>query len=334
MALIQIDRDSLFHNLEWFSKKVGSKERVAIVLKDNAYGHGLKIIAELSREFGIEVGVVRELREALDVKDEFKEVIVLGDRAVNIDNFSFVLNSIDDIERAERGSRVELKVDTGMSRNGITADEINLSLDLIEDRGLNLVGVLSHNRSADELSSELFWQNMRFSEVKRVVMDRGFRDIRFHSFNSSTTIRLNSKNEDLVRVGIGAYGYSEINPIFNPPELKPVLSLYADRVSSRYLKSGSRVGYGGEFSTNRDMEISTYDIGYGDGLFRGDDKNPIAVDSGLPILGRVSMDYISLESGEDRVCIFRDVKPISSHLNTISYEVLSRLSPSIRRVIT
>jgi len=49
---------------------------VAIVLKDNAYGHGLKIIAELSREFGIEVGVVRELREALDVKDEFKEVIV------------------------------------------------------------------------------------------------------------------------------------------------------------------------------------------------------------------------------------------------------------------
>ncbi len=44
MALIQIDRDSLFHNLEWFSKKVGSKERVAIVLKDNAYGHGLKII--------------------------------------------------------------------------------------------------------------------------------------------------------------------------------------------------------------------------------------------------------------------------------------------------
>ncbi len=52
------------------------------------------------------------------------------------------------------------------------------------------------------------------------------------------------------------------------------------------------------------MEISTYDIGYGDGLFRGDDfKNPIAVDSGLPILGRVSMDYISLESGEDRVCL-------------------------------
>jgi len=53
-----------------------------------------------------------------------------------------------------------------MGRNGITADEINLSLDLIEDRGLNLVGVLSHNRSADELSSELFWQNMRFSEYR------------------------------------------------------------------------------------------------------------------------------------------------------------------------
>ncbi len=91
---------------------------------------------------------------------------------------------------------------------------------------------------------------------------------------------------------------------------------------------GLELAYGGSFSADRDMEISTYDIGYGDGLFRGDDSNPIKLDNGLPILGRVSMDYISIETSEDRVCIFRDVKPISRRLNTISYEVLTRLSPS------
>jgi len=333
MAYIQIDKNNFFYNLDWFSKRVGSKEKLAVVLKDNAYGHGLEIMANLSSKFGIKSAVVRDYNEAKLIKRYFDDIIILGDSPKRDSRCSFVLNSIDDIKKAESSSRVELKVDTGMARNGVGFDEVKASLDLIKRRDLKLVGVLTHYRSADELSSELFWQYKRFNRVKEIVKLKGFRDIRFHSFNSSATIRLNSKDEDLIRVGIGIYGYSEINPIFNPPKLKPVLSLYADRVATREIKKGSRVGYGGKFTAKKDMRISTYNIGYGDGLFRGDSNSPLITAEGLPILGRVSMDYISLETTKANICIFNNAKVVGEKFNTISYEILTKLSSSIKRVV-
>ncbi len=63
MALIEINRDNLFYNLNWFSKRVGSKSKLAVVLKDNAYGHGIDIIARLSYKFGVKRAVVRDIRE-------------------------------------------------------------------------------------------------------------------------------------------------------------------------------------------------------------------------------------------------------------------------------
>jgi len=334
MAIIEIDREKLYQNLKWFSKKVGSKDKIAVVLKDNAYGHGLEIMANLCSKFGITKAVVRDYKEAKAIERYFQEIVILGDIATKYNRkFSFVLNSIEDIKRAEQGSIVELKVDTGMGRNGIEIEELKYSLELIKKRDLKLIGVLSHNRSADELSSELFWQQKRFDEVKDTVRGRGFKNIRFHSFNTSSTIRLDATKEDLVRVGIGIYGYSEIDNIFTPPNLKPIMALYADKISSREIKKGARVGYGGDFIAKRDMRISSYNIGYGDGLFRGDSKNPLVVSKDIPILGRVSMDYILLESTDSRVCIFNNAKEIAEHFNTISYEILTSLSPSIKRVV-
>jgi alanine racemase len=333
MATIEINRENLYFNLNWFSKKVGSKDKIAVVLKDNAYGHGLEIMANLCSKFGITKAVVRDYKEARSIERYFQEILILGDYPIKHNKFSFVLNSIEDIKRAKSGSKVELKINTGMERNGIEIEDLNQSLTLIKKRGLALVGVLSHNRSADELSSELFWQQKRFNRVKEIIKNRGLKNIRFHSFNSSSTIRLDAKREDLVRIGIGIYGYSEINNIFTPPKLKPVMALYANRTSSREIKSGTRVGYGGDFIANRDMRVSSYDIGYGDGLFRGDSKNPLTIADGIPILGRVSMDYIILESTNSRVCIFNNAKEVAKHYNTISYEILTRLSPSIERVV-
>ncbi len=94
------------------------------------------------------------------------------------------------------------------------------------------------------------------------------------------------------------------------PSLKPILSLYAKRVSTRRLLKGQKVGYGGEFTAPKDMVVSTYDIGYGDGLFRGDAKNPLVVDRGLPILGRVSMDFITVESTKDEILVFNNAQMV------------------------
>ena len=331
MAFIKINKENFFHNLSLFTQKTGSKEAVAIVLKDNAYGHGLELMAELSQEFGLTQAVVRTFDEAQIIKPYFKQILVLGDQAVVDDVCSFALNSLEDIEKAQKGSRVELKVDTGMHRNGVAMDELETALKRIEEKELLLVGLMSHNRSADELSSELFWQQKQFKKAVGSVTPN--KTIRTHSFNSATSLRLPCNNEDIIRLGIGAYGYSELPSIYNTLELKPVLSLWAKKVATRELKKGQRVGYGGQFVTPRDMTVSTYDLGYGDGWMRSNGFEPFITAEGLPLLGRVSMDYVVLESTKDEVCIFDNALSAGHQVGTISYELMTQLHADIKRVV-
>ena len=333
MAYIEINRENFFHNLNQFVSKTGSKEAIAIVLKDNAYGHGLKLMAKLSAEFGLSRAVVRSYAEAKVIKPYFQDILVLGDRALVDKGCSFALNSLYDIYQAQRGSTVELKVDTGMHRNGIAMSEIEEALGEIKQRELHLKGVMSHNRSADELSSELFWQQKQFEEVKRRVGEFGFGDVRFHSFNSASSLRLNCSTQEMIRLGIGAYGYSELPTLYTTLNLKPVLSLWANRVSTRVLKKGERVGYGGTLTAPREMIVSTYDLGYGDGWMRSSTIKPFITAEGLPILGRVSMDYISLESSKDKICIVDNALLAGRQVGTISYEIMTQLSTEIERRI-
>ena len=93
MAFIKINKENFFHNLSQFISKTGSKEQVGIVLKDNAYGHGLELMAKLSQEFGLSQAVVRTFSEAQIIRPYFKHILVLGDRAVCDTVCSFTLNS-------------------------------------------------------------------------------------------------------------------------------------------------------------------------------------------------------------------------------------------------
>jgi alanine racemase len=111
------------------------------------------------------------------------------------------------------------------------------------------------------------------------------------------------------------------------------MKLVAQKVSSRTLKKGERVGYGGDFTASKEMRVSTYDIGYGDGWCRGNSAHPYVTAEGLPVLGRVSMDFITLESDKDEVCIFDNAQQAAKQFGTISYEVITALSPQIERVI-
>jgi len=203
---------------------------------------------------------------------------------------------------------------------------------LIKEKKLCLKGVFTHFRSADELSSELFWQNKNFEEVKKAVLNLvkkyGFKKPHFHSCNSAALFRFKNLKDDFARVGIGAYGYLELDKVFDCPDLKPVLSLWAKRLSTRVLKKGQRVGYGGVFKTKKDIIVSNYDIGYGDGIFR-----ELKFTKNKNILGRVSMDNISVEGDEKEICVFDDAKKVAKSLNTISYEILVKLNPNLKRVI-
>ncbi len=333
MATIKINKQNFYHNLNQIALKTGSVDKIAIVLKDNAYGHGLELMANLASEFGIKHAVVRNRSEANLIKPLFTSILVLGDKAVVDEKCSFAINTIEDIVQAQKGSRVELKVDTGMHRNGIAPDEVDRAFELIRENGLLLVGVMTHYRSADELSSEYFWQKKQFEKLRQKINQSGYTDIRIHSHNSAAILRTKCFDEDLVRVGIGAYGYNELPDPFDKVVLKPVLSLHAKKIATRILKKGDKVGYGGDFVAPKEMKVSTYDLGYGDGWYRGNSSHPFMTAENLPILGRVSMDFISLESDKEEVCVMSDAQEAAKQLGTISYEITTTLSVNIAKEV-
>jgi len=333
MATITLNKEHFFHNLNQIALKTGSVERISVVLKDNAYGHGLELMAGLSKEYGIRHAVVKNLAEAKVIRHMFQTVLILNDTIIKDEVFSFAVNDLSDIARAQKGARVELKIDTGMHRNGIALHELDEALLRIEEQALKLVGVMTHFRAADVLSSELFWQKKHFETVKQKVSASPFKEVRFHSHNSAATLRSKGFNEDMVRAGIAIYGYNELPESFDAVRLKPVLTLYADKTATRTLNAAQRIGYAGDFTAPRAMTVSTYDLGYGDGWTRTDSSNPYMTAEGLPVLGRVSMDFISLESEKERVVIMDDAQKAAKHFGTISYEITTGLSQAIERTI-
>lgn len=253
MALIKLSKNALFHNLSLLTAKAGAAQ-VAAVLKDNAYGHGLIETATLCAEYKIRWAVVRTLAEARQIDALFEHILVLADRPAGEvpANVHFALNDAIGVREWPAGTRVHLKIDSGMHRNGIAPADLNAVLSAVVDRGLRLTGVFSHLKSADELSTELCWQEKNFAQIRAETesfcraqeLDRPL----FHLYNSAATLRQkNADGYDLVRPGIALYGYCDLKTPFDPHGLKPVLSLWADRLSIRQIAKGDRIGYGGGF---------------------------------------------------------------------------------------
>ncbi|MGW8168937.1 MAG: alanine racemase [Sulfurovaceae bacterium] len=333
MAYITLSRSNFYHNLSQIALKTGSLDKIAIVLKDNAYGHGALLMARLASEFGIRKAVVRNHIEALEIQQYFDDIIVLGGEIHPTPNISYTINSLEALKAAPSDTRIELKVDTGMHRNGVMIGEVDEAIEIIKKRELNLVGVMSHFASADELGSEYFYQYQNFKDAKKKILDHGFEDVRLHIHNSAGILRCNEFEEDLVRLGIGAYGHSHMPSSFGDMNLKPVMSLYAKRISTRTLQKGARIGYGGEYQVPHEMKVSTYDIGYGDGWRRGNPFDPYITHDSGPILGKVSMDLVSLEGDKEEVCIMTDALIASKHYHTISYEITCALHNHIERIV-
>ena len=131
----------------------------------------------------------------------------------------------------------------------------------------------------------------------------------------------------MARVGLAAYGCLE-----NQSELKPILSVYASKISSRTLHVGKSIGYGATYTTKKDEIVSNYDFGYGDGFLRVL-SNKFSTPNGEKLLGRISMDNSSFLSDKDELLIFNDARDVAPLADTISYEVLTSLKPSLKRTI-
>ena len=339
MAKIVINKNNLFYNLELISNKATSKDKVAVVLKDNAYGHGLVEIAKLSSEFGIKKAVVRSLDDAKKIESFFPYILVLADCSFHnySHTFHIAVNSLEDIQKVPQNANIHLKINTGMHRNGIAIDDIEVAIVGLLKQKANITGVFTHHKGSDTLSTDFFWQNENFSKakskVKEVCEKLSLPTPLFHSCNSAGLFRKGNFDEDFARVGIATYGYLDNDGIFDFPILKPVMSLWATKLSTRTLKKGQSLGYGGTFTACEDMTVSTYDIGYGDGFLRLNENHRYITPKGLKVLGRVSMDNLSINSDEKEICLFDDVQELAKIHKTITYEITCSLKEHIKKEI-
>ncbi|MDD5716609.1 MAG: alanine racemase [Sulfuricurvum sp.] len=334
MASIKLSREALVHNLDIIAHQVGGKDKIAVVLKDNAYGHGAEMIAEAASQYGVTQAVVRLEREAEQIADFFENILILGQVATFVNpKFSYAVNSLEEISSYPCGARVELKIDTGMHRHGIHPSQLEDAFALMAQLGLVCIGIMSHYRSADTLSSEWFWQRRNFDEVKTRALKLGQQygwSLRFHIANSAGTFRTAQCNDDMVRVGIALYGCLEMDDTLPQPALKSVLSLWGNKIATRLLKAGERIGYNGIYEAQEDEVVSTYDLGYANGLDRLA-SNRYATPSGAILRGRISMDCASFSTDSETLMIFNNANEYARAVGTIGYEILACLDKNLKR---
>lgn len=338
MGKIKLSREALKTNLDIIAHQVGGKDKIAVVLKDNAYGHGAVLIAKAAHEYGIKHAVVRLEREALEIETFFEDILILSDFPQTLlfrtnTKFHYVINSLSSLSKFPRGTKVELKIDTGMHRNGIRTDELEKAFELMAVQGLECVGIMSHFKSADTLSSEWFWQRQAFDALKEnglKLAEKYKWNLRFHLSNSAGTFRSNGCSDDMVRVGIALYGCLEMDNSLPQPPFKPVLSLWGNKISTRILRAGQRVGYNGIYEALDDEVVSTYDLGYGNGLDRLA-SNRYVTSEGVRLLGRISMDCATFASDDDELLIFNNANDYAQAVGTIGYEILACLDKDLKR---
>ncbi|MGH3659869.1 MAG: alanine racemase, partial [Micromonosporaceae bacterium] len=272
-----------------FRRNLGVLMRVAgtkflLVVKANAYGHGISRMAAEAVSAGVDMLGVATIGEAdLLLRDGIGAplLIMCALDAEEIDycvahGVHFLAWRPDQFTRAyaaadryRRKPRIHLEIDTGMSRSGVdVADFAGLLESLPPAQRAGVVGLTTHFFAADMQttdSSEV--QLKEYLECVRVAKALGLRPL-LHVANSPGTIRMPASRLSLVRMGIAAYGLppSEHTPL--PPDVLPIMTWKANLTNVRTIEPGRGVGYGWRYVASDHEAVGTVAVGYADGFHR------------------------------------------------------------------
>ena len=327
------------------------------VVKADAYGLGCRPVARALHGAGCRDFFVAHLSEGLDLRRtlrEDEEIYVLnglqpgGESACADAGLIPVLNGLDQVEAwartaGSRGRRLRaaLQVDTGMSRLGLSPDEVDAlsgprrgALDAID-----VALVMSHLACADDPNHPA---NADQLSALRRVLGR-FPGARVSLANSGGVYLDPAYRFDLVRPGIALYGASPVPGVH--AGLSPVVRLDARVIQVRTIPAGTTIGYGASFVADRTMRVATVALGYADGWPRVLGGRGGAYYRGirLPVVGRVSMDSLTLDVGvlPDGVLSLgslvemigpnQTLDDVASQCGTITYEILTGLGRRFER---
>ena len=366
-----VDLAAIRHNAGVLRERAGGAEVMAVV-KADGYGHGLLPVARAALAGGAAWLGVAQLGEALQLRaagiqapllswltvpgDAFADAVAQGiDLGVSA---GWALEEVAAAARSTgRSARVHLKLDTGLSRNGVTPghwpDLVDATLKLAAEGVVELVGAMSHYAWADAPDhATVRAQTELFAAAVTQAEQRGARFTVRHLANSAATLTNPAARLDLVRPGLALYGLSPV-PDLAPPEefgLVPAMTLLGRVALVKRVPAGSGVSYGHAYTTTHDTTLALLPLGYADGLPRqAGNRGPLRLRGRTyPIAGRVCMDQVVVDLadadnrtgvGEGDVAVFfgtgagggPTAQDWAAAAGTISYEIVTRLGGRVPR---
>ena len=360
-TVLEVNLDSLVKNYNYFRSFLAPGTGIVAMVKASGYGAGSVEIAGTLQDAGAAYLAVAVVDEGAELRRRgiTMPIMVMNPKVMDYDAlfanclepeiYSFPMLEEVRREAAKRGIKeypVHIKLDTGMHRMGFMKDETDRLITALKRGDEIKVGSLfSHLAGADSPDLD-YYTRMQFdlfdNITGRIMAELGY-PVKRHILNSAGIIRFPERHYDMVRLGIGLYGANTLPPEIEKP-LANVSTLRTVIISLRERRSGETIGYGRKGVLEKDSLIATIPVGYADGLWRtfGNGKISVYVNGKFaPITGNICMDacmidVTGIECKEgDAVEIFGDHAPLqrmADAADTIPYEILTSVSPRVKRV--
>lgn len=357
----EVDLNALANNFKFFKSKLKPETKTVAMVKASAYGTGSYEVAKTLQDRGADYLAVAAQDEGVDLRKAGLEmpIIVLNPSVTNYKSlFLYHLEpevySIEECrqlikEGAKYGAHefpVHIKLDTGMHRLGFIKEQLPALIGLLHSQDvIKPASMFSHLCVADEPEQDAYTHQQLdyFKECTDMIQASFSHHILRHILNTTGIVRFNEYQYDMVRIGIGLYG---LKTMYDGSQdgLQPVASLHSVVISIKNWPAGTTIGYGRHGLLKRDSRIATVTIGYADGFDRhfGNGHASLWVNGTLcPTVGNVCMDAVMIDVTDaecrlgDRVEIFGSHVPIerlSEARGTIHYEILTSISPRVKRV--
>lgn len=361
-AWVEVDVGALRSNLAALRSRLTPGCRILPMVKANGYGLGAsRIVRAFAGEELWGVGVATT-DEGLDLRrDGYDGRVIVFTPSVRFDSEALVSAGLEPVVTGMEALlalsavtnpglqplQVHLEVDTGMGRSGLAAEAVDKWAPVLAKRlgraPLRIVSTFTHFHSADTSPETTRGQWQQFERTVERMRRHGIDTGLLHAANSAAAMRYDAYFADAVRPGIQLYGGGRWNPA-----PAPVARVCARVQEVRDVPPGTTVSYGATFTTERPSRLATLGIGYGDGLRHGLSRRGAALVRGraAPIAGAVCMDVTvvdvtdgpAIEVGDVATLLGRDggecigLEAMAEECGTISYEILTGLSPRLPRV--
>jgi alanine racemase len=334
----EISLQAILHNLRAIRKQVGASRKILAVVKSNAYGLGAVPVSKALQKAGTEWFGVTCANEGVELREAGirKRILILTgfwpgeEKRLIQNNLTPTVTRVDDLDHLEGSAkaaggksrvRFHLKINTGMNRLGIGADEVEcFARKLAGCKHIELEGTFTHFASAEDFTAQQTNEQEKvflacLARLRALGVSPGI----VHMANSGAICARPSTWADMVRPGAILYGYYQS---FDPPQkkqevmgqvaLRPCLSLRARIISLRNVPVGEGVGYAARFVTKRPSRIAVINAGYADGVVRARTNRGWALVRGkrVPLVGTISMDLTTLDLTDVPEAVLGDVVTI------------------------